>query len=163
MESLRKGLNKILNAMTGICFLAMVVFTFAQVVMRYVFNSPLTWSDELVSYLFAWASLLGACLVTGERGHMNIPLLGQSLSNEGAKKVLGIFCEMVAFVFSTVILVYGGVQVYSLSMGQMTSSLGVTAATFYIMLPVAGIVNALYAVLNIHDIVKGRIQAFPED
>ena len=34
MESLRKGLNKILNAMTGICFLAMVVFTFAQVIQQ---------------------------------------------------------------------------------------------------------------------------------
>ena len=163
MEALRSGLNKILNALTGICFLAMVVFTFAQVVMRYIFNSPLTWSDELVSYLFAWASLLGACLVTGERGHMNIPLLGQSLSTEGQKKALGIFGELIAFIFSTVILVYGGVQVYSLAHGQMTSSLGVTAATFYVMLPIAGIVNALYAVLNIHDIAKGRLDPFPKD
>lgn len=163
MAAFRNYLNKVLNALTGICFLAMVVFTFSQVVMRYIFNSPLTWSDELVSYLFAWASLLGACLVTGERGHMNIPLLGQSLSGVGQKKALGIFCELVAFVFSIVILVYGGVQVYSLSLGQMTSSLGVTAAVFYVMLPVAGIVNALYAVLNINDIATGRLQAFPED
>jgi len=163
MEALRGGLNKVLNLVTGTCFLAMVVFTFAQVVMRYIFSSPLTWSDELVSYLFAWASLLGACLVTGERGHMSVPLLGQKLSGEGSKKLLGIFGELIAFTFSLVILTYGGVQVFALAHGQMTSSLGVTAAVFYVMLPVAGILNALYAVLNIHDILSGRMQAFPEE
>lgn len=38
-------------------------------------ENPSTWSEELVSYLFAWMSLLGASLITSERGHMNIPVV----------------------------------------------------------------------------------------
>lgn len=165
MESLRKGLTSLLNVLTGVCFLAMVGLTFWQVVMRYFFDSPVTWSEELVSYLFAWASLLGACLVTGERGHMNIPILGQKLmkSNMASAKNLAIFGEIIAFIFSIGILCFGGAQIASLAMGQETSSLGVAVGVFYVLLPVAGVLNALFAAINIHDIAKGTMQPFPED
>ncbi len=38
---------------------------------------------------------------------------------------------MIACLFARVILVYGGVQITSLAMGQMTSSLGVPVGIFY--------------------------------
>ena len=75
MKALRNIQNKIMNALAGISFIAMVVLTCWQVFTRYVLQNPSSWSEELVSYLFAWASLLGASLVTGERGHMNIPII----------------------------------------------------------------------------------------
>lgn len=162
MDKLRNIITHLLNLLTGGCFLAMVILTFGQVVMRYVFHSPLTWSEELVSYLFAWASLLGACLVTGERGHMNIPVVCQKLP-EDVQKGLGIFGEVIAFLFSIIILGYGGIQIAHLSMGQMTASLGVPIGVFYVLLPAAGVLNAIYAALNIVDIAKGKTKAFTED
>lgn len=162
MEQLRTVVTRLLNVLTGTCFLVMVGLTFWQVVMRYLFHSPLTWSEELVSYLFAWASLLGACLVTGERGHMSIPVICQKMP-EPVQKCLGIVGEVIAFLFSIVILVYGGVQITQLSMGQMTASLGVSIGIFYVLLPVAGVLNALYSILNIIDIAKDKTKAFVED
>ena len=53
----------------------MVVLTTYQVIVRYIFNSPSTWSEELVGYLFGRSTMLGATIVSGERGHMNIPVL----------------------------------------------------------------------------------------
>ena len=41
-----------------------------------------------------------------------------------------------------------------LAMGQMTSSLGVPIGVFYIVLPLCGILNMIYTVLNIMDIMK---------
>ena len=121
MKALRNILNKILNALAGISFIAMVVLTCWQVFTRYVLQNPSSWSEELVSYLFAWASLLGASLVTGERGHMNIPIIVERMG-KGAQKVFAIFGELIAFAFCAVILVYGGIQITNLAMGQMTSS-----------------------------------------
>ena len=77
MKPLRKTINRALNCLAGVSFLAMVSLTCWQVFTRYLLKQPSSWSEELVSYLFAWMSLLGASLVTGERGHMNIPLLAQ--------------------------------------------------------------------------------------
>lgn len=153
MSKLRNGLNHVLNAFAGVSFLAMVVLTFWQVVARYILKSPSVWSEELVSYLFAWASLFGACLITGERGHMNIPIIVERFS-ASIQKGFGIFGEIIAFLFSVVILVYGGVQITQLAMGQLTSSLGVAVGVFYVILPLSGLLNALYTIINIYDIAK---------
>ncbi len=153
MKALRNALTKMLHALAGISFIAMVVLTCWQVFTRYILHSPSTWSEELVSYLFAWASLFGASLVTAERGHMNIPVLIDRMHG-AAHKALNIFGELVAFAFSAIILVYGGIQISQLAMGQMTSSLGVAVGVFYVVLPICGVLNMIYTVINIVDIAK---------
>ena len=158
MKALRDLLNRILNVLAGVSFIAMVILTCWQVFTRYVLQNPSSWSEELVSYLFAWASLFGASLITGERGHMNIPILVERMG-PGARKALSIFGELVAFAFSAVILVYGGIQITNLAMGQMTSSLGVAVGVFCVVLPVCGVLNMIYTVLNIADISKGDFGA----
>lgn len=156
MSQLRNVLNKLLNVLAGTSFLAMVALTCWQVFTRYILKNPSSWSEELVSYLFAWASLFGAALVTGERGHMNIPILVEKMGMK-IQKALAIFAELIACAFAVIILIFGGVQIVSLAMGQMTSSLGVPIGVFYIMLPVCGVLNVCYTLLNIYDIAKGNI------
>ncbi len=156
MKQLRNILNKTLNALAGISFLAMVLLVCWQVFTRYVLKNPSTWSEELIAYLFAWMTLLGASLVVGERGHMNIPIVVERMS-PSIRKALAIFAEIIAFLFAAVILVYGGIQITSLAMGQMTSSLGVAVGVFYVVLPLSGVLNMIYALLNMWDILKGNI------
>lgn len=162
MKQLRKILNGILKVLAGVSFLAMVALTCWQVFTRYILKDPSPWSEELVSYLFAWMALLGASIVVGERGHMNIPVVVEKMG-PGAQKFFSIFAELVACIFAGVILVFGGIQITSLAMGQMTSSLGIAVGVFYIVLPLSGILNILYTFLNIYDILKGNIQLFPEE
>lgn len=156
MKQLRVALNKILNVLAGVSFIVMVALTCWQVLTRYVLQNPSSWSEELVGYMFAWMSLFGASLVVGERGHMNIPVLVERFSM-GGRKFFAIFAEVIGCVFAAVILVYGGVQIASLAMGQMTSSLGVAIGTFYWVMPVCGVLNVIYTLLNIIDICNGTI------
>lgn len=155
MKQLRKILNKSLYILAGGSFLAMVALTCWQVFTRYVLKSPSSWSEEMVSYLFAWMSLLGASIVVGERGHMNIPIVVERMGSKG-RKCFAVFGEIVALAFALVILVYGGIQITGLAMGQMTSALGVPIGIFYVVLPLSGAINIIYAALNIWDIVTGR-------
>lgn len=157
MKTFRNGITRVLNGLAGISFLAMVILTCWQVLTRYVLQNPSTWSEELVGYLFAWMSLLGASLVTCERGHMNIPIIVERFS-EPVQKALNCLGEVIAFLFSAIILVFGGVQITTLAMGQMTSSLGVPIGIFYVVLPLCGVLNMIYTVLNIMDIIQGRTE-----
>ena len=142
MEKLRNALNKVLNLLAGLSMTVMVVLTTYQVIARYVFNAPSTWSEELVGYLFGWSTMLGATIVSGERG----------------------FAEVIAFLFSATILVFGGYQVSQLAMGQQTSSLGVAVGVFYWVMPVCGVIILIYSVLNIIGIANGSISLdTPED
>lgn len=160
MKQLRNILDRILEFLAGISFLAMVVLTCWQVFTRYVLQNPSSWSEELVSYLFAWMALLGTSIVVGERGHMNIPVVVERMG-PGAQKFFSIFAEVIACIFAAVILVLGGVQITSLAMGQMTSSLGVAVGIFYVVLPLSGVLNIIYTLINIYDIVKGNIRVLP--
>ena len=155
MKQLRNILTRLLNVLAGGSFLVMVVLTCWQVFTRYILGNPSSWSEELVSYMFAWMSLLGASLVTSERGHMNIPILVER-TGPGAQKLMLCVGELIAFLFSAVILVFGGVQIANLAMGQMTSSLGVPIGIFYIVLPLSGVLNMVYTALNIVDIVRQK-------
>lgn len=154
MKQLRRFLNQVLHVLAGASFLAMVALTCWQVFARYILQNPSSWSEELVSYLFAWMSLLGASLVVGERGHMNIPIVVERMGVKG-RKFFAIFSEIIACLFAGIILVYGGIQITNLAMGQMTSSLGVPIGFFYIVLPLSGVINIIYTILNIADIAKG--------
>ena len=155
---MRNILNKCLNGLAGLSLIVMTVLTTYQVITRYVFNAPSTWSEELVGYLFAWSTMFGAAAITGERGHMNIPVI-VDLFPTGVRKVFHVFGEIVALLFSAIILVYGGFTVSSLAMGQMTSSLPVAVGFFYWVMPICGILMVMYSALNIIDIVKGNSEA----
>ena len=49
-----------------------IVVLFAGVVSRYVFNRPLTWSDELASVLFLWLAMTGAVIALRRQEHMRL-------------------------------------------------------------------------------------------
>lgn len=155
MTQLRKILNWSLSVLAGGSFFAMVLLTCWQVFTRYILKNPSSWSEELVSYLFAWMSLFGASIVVGERGHMNIPIIVERMGDK-ARKFFAIFAEIIACLFAVVILVYGGIQITSLAMGQMTSSLGLPIGVFYLALPVSGVLNIIYTILNIAEIARGN-------
>ena len=78
---------------------------------------------------------------------------------EPTQKLLLCLGEVTAFLFSAVILTYGGIQITNLAMGQMTSSLGVPIGIFYIVLPLCGLLNMVYTALNIIDIIKQKEEA----
>ena len=162
MKSLRKILDTILHLLGGVSLAAMTILTTYQVITRYVFNAPSTWSEELVGYLFAWSTLFGAAAITGERGHMNIPVVIDRFAPP-VRKAFHVFAEIIAFLFSAAILVFGGWQVSNLAMGQMTSSLGVAVGVFYWVMPICGVVMVLYSILNIIGIIKGEISLEASD
>ena len=148
-------LTKALNGVAGMSFIVMVALTCWQVFTRYVLKNPSTWSEELVSYLFAWMSLLGASIVTSESGHMNIPVLVDRL-NPQMRSYMRILHELIALLFSLAILVYGGWQISRLAMGQMTSSRGVPVGIFYFVMPLCGVLNIIYTIINIAEIAKNK-------
>ena len=52
--------------------LAETCILFAGVVTRYVFNSPIIWTDELATFLFLWLAMLGAAVAFRRSEHMRM-------------------------------------------------------------------------------------------
>ena len=155
LSVVKKIMTKLLAGIATVLLSVMTLLVLYQVFTRYILQNPSSWSEELVSYLFAWMALLGASLVTSERGHMNIPILVEKCS-PALQKFFLCLAEVIAFLFSAIILAYGGYKIANLAMGQMTSSLGVPIGVFYVVLPLAGVLNMVYTLLNMADILKKK-------
>ena len=59
--------------MTGIIFV--------QVVLRYVFESPFSWAEELARYLLIWITCLGSAYAIRQGMHISIGYLRSKLKN----------------------------------------------------------------------------------
>lgn len=55
-------LNRACRTAAAICFSAMLVFIAIQVVARYIFHDPPTWTEELARFAMVWGGLLGATI-----------------------------------------------------------------------------------------------------
>ncbi len=56
----------------AVLVVAEIVILFSGVVSRYVFNSPLIWSDELANFLFLWLTMCGVIVALRRHEHMRL-------------------------------------------------------------------------------------------
>ena len=77
---------------------------FAGVVSRYVFNSPIIWTDELGTFLFLWLAMFGAVVAVRRDGHMRLTTFINWLSPQ-LGNWLGTVAELVVIVFVIEIIV----------------------------------------------------------
>ena len=151
MKSIRTLLDKILKFINVVSLAFLTALVTWQVITRYFLNHPSTWSEELSGYMFAWVTIFGAAYVFGQREHMNIPILLERVSVE-TKWILNIITELVILSLSAGVLIYGGVRITILTMGQMSSSLGLPMGYFYSCIPISGCLIVIYNILNLLDI-----------
>ncbi len=72
---LDQGIGLVAQSIGAVIVVAETVILFAGVVSRYVFNSPIIWTDELANFLFLWLSMLGAVVALRADGHMRLTTL----------------------------------------------------------------------------------------
>lgn len=55
----------------------------AQVAARYVFRSPIAWTEELARFVLIWLAFMGAAFVMGEGRHITVDVVSRMLSRRG--------------------------------------------------------------------------------
>lgn len=151
MQQLRHVLDRVLAGLVVFLFAFMVVVGTYQILVRYLLNSPSTVSEELLTYAFAWMSLLASVYVFGKRGHMRMGFLADKLQQK-AKRILELGIEGLVFLFAAIVMVYGGIRITALTMAQKTASLGIPMGCVYGIVPVCGGLMLLYAVMNLTEL-----------
>ena len=150
LDNIRNVMNKVIRIVCILLFAFMVIIGTYQILVRYIFNSPSTVSEELLTYSFTWMSLFAAAYVFGKREHMRMGFLADKLN----KKKLTILNAIIVIAFALIVMVYGGISITSLSMTQKTASLGIPMGYVYIVIPITGVVIAVYGVLNVICLIR---------
>jgi TRAP-type C4-dicarboxylate transport system permease small subunit len=64
-----------LRNLVGIVFLVIIILTISQVFFRFVLDSPLIWSEELVRFLLIWMTMLGSAVLCYDDAHLAIGVI----------------------------------------------------------------------------------------
>ena len=154
LHKIRKGMNAVVSTICIVLFAVMVVVGTYQIITRFVFNNPSTISEELLTYTFAWMAIFSSAYVFGKRDHMRMTFVADKLPKE-QRKILEIIIELLIIAFAVIVLIYGGFTIMGLTMTQKTASLGVMMGVIYAVVPICGILIAIYGVLNVIDLCAG--------
>ena len=95
-------------------FAAMVAAIFLQIIMRFVFNNSLSWSEELGKFIFVWISWLGISIGERRREHIRITLIVDKLSVKW-QKIFEIIANILLLGILFVTLYYAVILVKSQS------------------------------------------------
>lgn len=156
MKTLRGIINTVAETISKAVMAIMVILVTWQVVSRYVFHSPVPWTEGLTRYLFVWLVLINGAYIFGRREHMNISYVRGKLS-PGAQKALCVITEAVTCLFALVVLLAGGLLAVKVGLPQKDATLEISMGLIYMALPVSGVLTTFYTVCNIHDILTGRL------
>jgi len=80
---------------------------FMEVILRYFFNSPTVWANELAQMFFGAYAILSGGYILRTGGHVNVDILYSRLSHK-KKAALDIFTSLLFFLFCGMLLIYGG-------------------------------------------------------
>ena len=152
MENIKKILNKILKVVCMSIIVLMVILALWQVISRYFLNKPSVTSEELLIYCFVWVSLLGAAYVFGKRDHMAMSFFVEKLSPT-KNNLTKIASEVAVLIFAGLVLVYGGIEITKLAMGQVSPALGIPMGYIYTVLPLSGIITIVYSIINLKELL----------
>lgn len=94
-------------------FMVMGITTY-EVLMRYLFNAPTTWSLEISVILTMWGTFLGVAYTLRQEGHTNVDLVVNRLSEQCRRtlKILIFFLIMVFSIFLTWVSLVPAIEAY---------------------------------------------------
>ena len=104
-------------------FIAIGFIVSYEVIMRYLFNSPTIWVNEVSRFLQIWATYLALTYSFHKQDFIRITVIYDRL-NENGKKILDFISFIFILIFSSFVVYYGWLIAYdSLKVGRTSSTI----------------------------------------
>ncbi len=144
-----------INLLIALALAAMVVLVFGNVVLRYVFNSGITVSEELSRWLFIWITFLGAVAALRENAHLGTDMLVSRLPVKGKKvcMVLG----QVLMLYLTWLFLAGSYKQMVINWDVEAPVTGASMAFFYASGVVFSVCAGFLLVLQLLRVLTGKV------
>ena len=136
----------------GTFMVVMSLTTFANVLARYLFNSPIQWAEELARYAFIWVVFMGAVVCTKRKRHIAIDILLPALPAPVSAWVR-VAADLCTLAVALAIVYYGAKLTAAAT--QITATLQVPHYVVYVVVPFSA---ALISVYTIGDL-RGNLRA----
>ena len=155
------GYDKLEEYLLCASLVVTTLIIFAQIIMRSVFNSSLTWSEELTRYIFIWQIWLGVSIAQKEKQHIKVELLFSFIKNEKFKDVVDIIATLIMIAFNVFLVIKGSELVGQMIVRHnLSGAMRLPMYIVYLVLPLsAGILSLRLAgqpVPDLNDLFSGK-------
>ena len=152
--SAAQGLAIVRVAIGAMLVLAEVVILFSGVVSRYVFDSPIFWTDELANFLFLWLSMIGTVVALRGNGHTRLTTLVNWV-RPGLGKWFNSVAALVVIAFVVEILLPAYEYARDQQFTELTT-LGISEGLNYVPIAVSGALILLFSIEHIIAQLRGE-------
>ena len=146
---------KLLEFLVVACMAAMVVMVFGNVVLRYVFNSGITVSEEMSRYCFIWLTYIGAMVAMRDGAHLGVDTLIRKLPLGGKK-----FCfalSQALMLFCNVLFLMGTYEMHNLQVTNVSPVVGISMIWVYGIGYIVSVVMGIFNVSKLVRLFMGRV------
>lgn len=147
-----KAINRSIKVICIILLAIMAILTFVQVIFRYIIQSSLSWSEELITYMFIWLTFLAATIAVKEDRHLRITMFVDIFkNNRQISKIFKIIADLLCMGYMCVLLIKGiNAAGESFRIGQVSSSMEFIPMGFlYLAIPISSLIMLVYFGSNI--------------
>ena len=154
MPQLRFIASNIEEIIAGFLMLVMTLTTSANVILRYGFNSPLQWAEELSRYSFIWLTFMGAALASKHKRHIAIDSLVMMVPAR-LRALCYVMGDLVILGLMVVMIYYGVILMSNAD--QPTATLKVPQYVVYSVIPFSALFVAAYSVSDLMTHVRALV------
>ena len=148
-------MDKILSIACAVLLTFMTVLVLIQVFSRYILNSRVAFTEELVRYSLIWTGFIGAAYAFSTREHMSLTLIRDKFTGKAHTALLvvidGLILLMAIFVFTI-----GGFKLAVSASREFSALLGIPRSLVYSIAPISGVFIVLAQIINIYEDVTGE-------
>ena len=138
----------------ALLFGAAIVIISAQVIFRYVFNSSLSWPEEIARYLFTWMIFLGAALALRDKTHIAVAVVRDKLPAAFQHRAR-LVTHGIILAFLVLLFVLGLMLVHH-TRGTQSEVLALPVnLVYYAALPATVLLGIYYTTANILALLRG--------
>ncbi len=154
LDKIAHVLFRVLKAVLVVMLAAMVVILVIHIIFRYILNSSLTWSEELLKIMLVWFGMLSVSVLAARREHVSLVVF-KNMMPKKLSDFLTKFTQLITVLICVVVVVVG--TNYVLETGaRPTPALRMPYGYAYAAIPVSFIFVVFFEFRNLIQDITGK-------
>ncbi len=146
LASFENGLSVLI-----VCVICCSVFF--QVLSRFIFKVPLSWTEEVSRFGLIWLTFIAASVALRDDGHFTVDVISHKLSLENKKTYqIGIMLITLAYL---IVIFYTGLELVPVAHMQESPALDLHMSYVYLSIPCGAALMIVNVLLRIYKVANG--------
>jgi TRAP-type C4-dicarboxylate transport system permease small subunit len=152
MEKFLRILDRVLEVFAVVALAIMLSLTVFQVLLRYLFNKPTSWSEEITLFILVWFGYISMAIGVRKDSHISLEFIYDRFGPKG-KRILDVGRYLLLLVLSVMMSIYAFPMI-SIGNTNTMPATQISRAVLYAPALVGGLLMTLFSLVNLITVFK---------